>query len=430
MTTSVAGGAVSVLGTLADGVVADGRAGGLVRVGAAGIEIDWFVGADDGWHRAADRGRTVRAGIAPATETRLRVPGGEVVASSYAVAAGRDPAVVVELENASGGPVVVAWVARAAPGRRVRRAEAAGSSLCLDGRTRIDFVRAPARWAVAPRVSGTWDVVVNGDASVGDFARVGNRHDDLEVAVLVVVAHRTRTRIAVRSGRAVGRLEPLHLAALPGPGDVERGWGVALARGMHVELPEPVLQAATDAARATLLIGAARATRRDRGLVAAATSWGLADRRAGSATADAPATRGWGALRSDAIGAATDPARAAAWLRDVKGRLLRVERDTVDLLAGFPVEWLGQPLAVHDAVTDLGPVSFALRWHGARPALLWDAPAGLRVRIPDLDPAFAGAGGAGEALLAEVDAHRLLPLSAGTEPPAAGKPVADPESFS
>jgi hypothetical protein len=98
-------------------------------------------------------------------------------------------------------------------------------------------------------------------------------------------------------------------------------------------------------------------------------------------------------------------------------------------LPSFPVEWLGQPVAVHEAPSARGPVSFALRWHGTRPALLWDAPEGVSLRAPALDPDWAGAGGKGEALLAEVDATRLLPLGSAA-PTVPGTAVDEPGSFS
>jgi hypothetical protein len=86
-------------------------------------------------------------------------------------------------------------------------------------------------------------------------------------------------------------------------------------------------------------------------------------------------------------------------------------------------------VAVHDAPVEGGSLSFALRWHGARPALLWDAPVGTRVRASALDPSWEADGGAGESLLAELDATRLLPLgSAGAGRP--GVVLDEPESFS
>jgi len=40
---------------------------------------------------------------------------------------------------------------------------------------------------------------------------------------------------------------------------------------------------------------------------------------------------------------------------------------------GFPASWLGQSFDVYGVPTgDTSAVSFAIRWHGERPAVLWE----------------------------------------------------------
>ncbi len=78
---------------------------------------------------------------------------------------------------------------------------------------------------------------------------------------------------------------------------------------------------------------------------------------------------------------------------------------TVALCSLLPDEWLGQALEVQGAPTHLGSVSYAVRWHGARPALLWEVTphAGIdavRLTAPGLDPAWSTTERTGEALLA------------------------------
>jgi len=66
--------------------------------------------------------------------------------------------------------------------------------------------------------------------------------------------------------------------------------------------------------------------------------------------------------------------------------------------------WRGQALEVDGAVLSGGTsLSFAVRWHGPRPALLWEASSPLRLTAPGLDPSFSATGRQGEALLAAPD---------------------------
>ena len=55
---------------------------------------------------------------------------------------------------------------------------------------------------------------------------------------------------------------------------------------------------------------------------------------------------------------------------------------------------------MHDAPTRGGRVSYAVRWHGARPALLWECERPIRLRAPGLDPGWSTTEARGETLLA------------------------------
>jgi hypothetical protein len=278
---------------------------------------------------------------------------------------------------------------------------------------------------VETRAVGVRDSVLGGGAATGRFEPVTTRRGDLEVAVLFPIAHRTRTRIAASAVNAAS--DTVAVAQLPALADVERGWVVALERGTRVELPDEIMQAALDAARATLLLGVADQPTRDRVVATEAVAWGFTrgrSRRAGAGTEDP-----WPLLNATVDESGSSPRPAAEWLRRVRQGLVRVTRDGVDLLPHFPQAWLGRPVAVHDLPTRHGPVSFALRWHGAKPALLWEVPVGASVRASGIDGSWTGNGGAGEALLAAIDPTRLLPLrtASGSDP---GVKVDDPGSFS
>ncbi|MGH9185709.1 MAG: hypothetical protein ACRD0U_07850, partial [Acidimicrobiales bacterium] len=100
---------------------------------------------------------------------------------------------------------------------------------------------------------------------------------------------------------------------------------------------------------------------------------------------------------------------AAAFLSFVRTMLVR-EVDGgggLALCSLLPGAWLGQEIEVHDAPTHGGRLSFALRWHGERPALLWqlDPHPGVgvvRLTAPGLDPAWSSTEVKGEALLGPV----------------------------
>jgi hypothetical protein len=74
-----------------------------------------------------------------------------------------------------------------------------------------------------------------------------------------------------------------------------------------------------------------------------------------------------------------------------------------------PDSWLGQGIEVHDAPTHLGTLSYAVRWHADRPAVLWELdrhddvkPEAVRITAPGLDRAWSTTETSGEALLAPV----------------------------
>ena len=81
----------------------------------------------------------------------------------------------------------------------------------------------------------------------------------------------------------------------------------------------------------------------------------------------------------------------------------------IALASIVPDHWLGQGWEVHDAPTSVGQIGYAVRWHGERPALLWELKAhadigAIRLTAPGLDPGWSTTSPTGEALLAPVAA--------------------------
>lgn len=112
-----------------------------------------------------------------------------------------------------------------------------------------------------------------------------------------------------------------------------------------------------------------------------------------------------------AVGTGHDPVATAEVLLAVRDLLVLVSPsgDDVALTPVLPTSWLGQPWEVHDLLTPAGRLGYAVRWHGDRPALLWEldphpgsAPA--TIRAPGLDPAWSSTERSGEALLGPVAA--------------------------
>jgi hypothetical protein len=114
-------------------------------------------------------------------------------------------------------------------------------------------------------------------------------------------------------------------------------------------------------------------------------------------------------LLTGSAGAGDDPAASAAFVALVRALVLDDSQPgRLRLLTLVPPTWFGQSLDVHDLPTAAGTLSFALRWHGARPALLWelaphvanDGSATVTITAPGLDDSWTTDALQGEVLLA------------------------------
>ena len=411
---------VNEVGVLGHGASAAVDDRGLVST--AVLSIGWLVGADDRWHVPAHEVTIYqrRGNAAPIYETIVRVPGGEVSHRVYGVATGSAALTVIEIENRSPVPLTVALVVTIT---RPGVIEVDGNALRVDGFQELTFSRAARAWAPGPKAA---EVVMAGDARTGP---IGTLAGPPEIALLFPVPHRTCIRAAVAND-AGGLSGPMALDVrdLPGTDAVARGWERQLERGLQAHLPPPVGEL-VDPARADLLLR----SKREPGVVSALEDWGFDDEAAAGWAA-----LGWRARRrakqrvrpadpwpgTRAADATLDPAR---FLSALHGVLVDERPGAIDILPGFPTDWLGQPLTVESLPLRQGVLSFAVRWHGARPALLWEAPEGVELRAPALDPAWSSNAPAGEALLSEPP-MALLPM--GTQERSSGEPVEAPGQFS
>jgi len=388
------------IGVVGGGAPATVDAVGTVTPADAAWTCEWWIGGDDRWHVPANEVavRQHRVRDVAVVETTMRVPGGDAVQRVYAAAEPGRP-LVIEVENQSPAPFVLAFALRG-PSTVI----ADGTQVMIDKVFVLTTLRAPSRWARSV-ASPVLVPVTTGLAETGPFPGTRDRSARLEVAFLHPVAHRTTFRAVLTRGTEVPRFD---VRGLPDAAAVARGWSRVLERGMQVQLPDRPIEARIRAARAEILL---RGQSRNPGaLVAAALEdWGF----------DAEAETAWrhlGARERRRAGTRPEPTSwtdamtiddDAAFLLGVRRLLVHDDaRDPsrpVALCAEFPVAWRGQPVEVRDAPVAGGAVSYAVRWHGARPALLWDAPEGVAVRMPGLDPTWTSGPATGEALLGPAD---------------------------
>lgn len=342
-----------------------------------GWRLEWWVAGDDYWHvPVASTSRRQRAvDNTPVFETTMRVPGGDVVWRAAAVANGDGGAIVIEFDNHASIPVALGIALVAPP-------------TVHDPLTRpsVHFV-APARSAIA----------------------------ELGVELLVhPVTHGSTWRGSIGGDNATPP------ASLPDCAAAARGWLALVRQGAKIALGDRALDDALTAARTSLLLHQGRfmAGRRRAGDAAGAVASGLA-LLGYESQADAlrfaarlrPRRKGLPlvaqlspALATDPFALLADPAVAAATVAFVRTLLVddQTESRVLDLLPGVDAAWRGRPIDVVELPTNWGPISFALRWHGEHPALLWEAPPRVTLRARALDPDWSTTEVTGEAMVTGV----------------------------
>jgi hypothetical protein len=252
---------------------------GLVTTWFDGWSLDWWIGAEDGWHvpsrEPRSRVRQRLIGASPVVETSVRVPGGFAVHRAYACLAGpagRDESeiVVVEVENRSPVPFAVALAVRPynpeglAVIERIGLHE--GTTVTVDGRVAMLLPKRPAQVAASTFHAGDSALTV-----LADGAKPGNIPSDLrdeagmaQAAFVYPLPHTATLRVALpmvpprrtrRSSLTRRRVEqaPSFPPVIPSAEQVARGWAAQTRQGMQLVLPDPKLQEAVDANRRFLL---------------------------------------------------------------------------------------------------------------------------------------------------------------------------------
>jgi hypothetical protein len=359
--------------------------------------LAWHVAADDRWHLPATEVavRQLRIAGAPVFETRLRVPGGDAVQRVWSVADGGGRT-MVEVVNDSPLPIAVAFTRDdLLTVRRPAGVPAEGIAL-------------PASTIVLP-VGHRAAVVValdHGGAGRGPLP-AGSAAAEATARGWVARAERA-SRVEVPDASTAERLVIARSdVLLAGPPDVtDDPVGALLALAELVRLGEPV--DALDPLDHVAVAVHAIARRPGWDVDAALDAAAVVLAHAGEHRAVADLAR----IVTDRT-PPSPPDPAASGIRAVAA-VERVVLCRGDLFpGGIPAAWRGIDLEAHGLPA--GPastLSFALRWHGANAAVLWevDGPA-VELSAPAVDPAWRTSRPCGEA---------LLRLSGGRTPPTGG----------
>ncbi|MGI9645481.1 MAG: hypothetical protein ACR2O6_09255, partial [Ilumatobacteraceae bacterium] len=270
-------------------------------------------------------------------------------------------------------------------------------------------------------------------------------------AIVLPVGHRTSVRVGFAAGesdRATGALPPV-----ADPAAVVRGWTAVTGRAGRFELPDERLVHEVTAARSDLLLdGPVDPATDPAGFVfdvaqlarlgEPAAEWlpdvvgpieSIARNDSADAAAALSAAAGLVAAAGDSLATADlgrllgrrgdDPAAPRAGFAELErgdsaGRFAHdvealLVAGGVLLARGFATPWLGAELAVHGLPTaPRSTVSFAVRWHGARPAVLWEQHGPpVTLTAPAVDPQWSSGAPSGEALWAEPPKRTPLRLT-------------------
>ncbi|MFN3258460.1 MAG: hypothetical protein ACE37B_22490 [Ilumatobacter sp.] len=390
--------------------------------------LDWFVAADDRWHVPADEPtvRQRRIEGTPVVETRVRVPDGDAVQRVWAVPE-LGGCMVVEFENDSPMPFAVAVVAsgaRVLTERAPAAVEIQGIDLPDDAILLPIGHRATVRVLVPAADAGGHRFVAVPPAMsvVRGWTHVTERASRLVLPDESLVEALTAARCdLLLEGPVDAAIDPvgflLDVAELVRCGDDAASWLLDIVAPTELvgrdHSDSPDRRTALDAARfVARRAGDERAARDIERMI---------EPRRGRRTARTVAAS------TESVAAGDDVSFAGLRRSESVGRFVRgIERrlvrhtagdtgsDTAALLpAGFPVGWLGSNFEVHQVpAASTTAVSFAIRWHGERPAVLWEQHgAPMRLTAPAIDSSWETHEAIGEALLAAPAAPRSATLS-------------------
>ncbi len=377
--------------------------------------LDWAIAADDRWHLPASEAavRQHRLGGTPVVETRVRVPDGDAVQRVWSVP-DWGGMTVIEVENDSPLPFAVSFFGCEVMTERppadvpVQGIELAGPVTTMPVghhsmvRVAISHGTLPAdadpRAAPLSSLAGSTSVAAGWQRVTGQASRLDVPDESLVNAFIEARCDVLLNGPVDRDDDPVGFV--LDAAELVRCGSDAEAW--------LLELVAPLERAARLASQRDPELGAAL-ERAQRVAIAAHDDRARADIERMSAriadTISSPALTGWSDVR-----------RSSSVGRFVASVEHRIANGPDMLPLGIPSAWLGVNFEVHDVPTSAdSAVSFAVRWHGDRPAVLWQQSGRpRRLTACAVDAHWSSTEATGEALWERPLSARRLPLNTAT----------------
>ena len=372
--------------------------------------LRWFIAADDRWYRPS-RETTVRqrevSGV-PVIETRIKVPGGDAVQRVYGVA-NFGGAIVVEIYNDSSLPFAVAF----------DRGDIA--TMREPSPTGVQGIDLPAGSVVFPvghHATMRAAIFVNGDSrqiSAGELESLPS-FEQVERGWLAALQISSRVDVPDLSWSSVltsQRCKVLlsNSAELAESSDISLVVDLLLDRAERVRLGDKPAQWVDEVAVATerILKQCAKTQSvqwfEERALLGA----GMVLNRAGESRGLQDFVSVWSRLAeagriSDLALASPEIAGTVRQIAWIESQLVAQRRDGVIEICpcGIDKSWLGVNFECHKLLASPEHViSYAVRWHGEKPALLWeiDGPVGAKVAASAIDRTFSSTEMRGETLL-------------------------------
>ena len=388
--------------------------------------LDWHIAADDRWHspqsEVAVRQRRVDG--TAVVETRVRIPDGDAVQRVYSVP-DHGGLTIIEVENESPLPIAVAFTHGALQSPRPPTAPIEGISL-------------PAGSVAFP--VGHHSILTV--AMPHDGSGAGTLRGGLPTAAGVTRGWTATVERASRLLLPDAALNERFIAercelALVGPEHPDNDpVGFLLGVGQLVRMGEKATEWIPDLAHALEL--AAKSADHDWALAAALDAADHVLAAAGEKRARRDLRALGSRLAPSHVLPTAAPSACAHFITWVERLIADVQRDGGRLLpSGMPSGWEGSNFEVYGVPTGAhSSVSFAVRWHGERPAVLWEQSGQpLTLSSPTIAPGWQTSDVKGEALWPQPEG--LAPaVHVDEEAPVKAVPIAAPhvpgegESFS